>query len=281
MDEKRSSSDAAGVWIRDGSHSNANESKPMNSYRSEGDGFIMKDVVLTMPVGSELEQQQLDAEVLVIGAGAAGLAAARTLREAGKSVLVIEVRSRAGGRVHSLMPSDRAGYVGEASGNGEEQTVLEAEFPIELGAEFIHGENTTTRKLVEEFGLSVIPVVRMDRLHWFDESYREETRFAVERKDLKGTRVGDVIDRLLKAYHELEHEDEQGFKTKWRDASLADYLRGRGFSEDELKIGDVLLAQTCCARLDRLSCDDLRREMIRDQAGVLEFRIKEGRWIDG
>ncbi|WP_439594600.1 flavin monoamine oxidase family protein [Falsiroseomonas sp.] len=40
-----------------------------------------------------------DPDVLVIGAGAAGIAAARAVRAAGRSVLVVEARARVGGRV--------------------------------------------------------------------------------------------------------------------------------------------------------------------------------------
>jgi len=59
-------------------------------------------------------------DVLVIGAGAAGLAAAGVLTRAGCSVLILEARSRIGGRVWTRrMPG--------------------VEAPIELGAEFIHG----------------------------------------------------------------------------------------------------------------------------------------------
>lgn len=58
-------------------------------------------------------------DVVVVGGGVAGLAAARELRGAGKSVRVVEARSRLGGRVHSV--TDRSCNV-----------------PIELGAEFIH-----------------------------------------------------------------------------------------------------------------------------------------------
>ena len=41
-----------------------------------------------------------EADVLVIGAGAAGLAAARDLSGAGLGVRVLEARQRIGGRVH-------------------------------------------------------------------------------------------------------------------------------------------------------------------------------------
>ena len=59
-----------------------------------------------------------EADVLVLGAGVAGLRAAEVLRDAGKSVIVLEARDRAGGRVHT----DRSWGV-----------------PVELGASWIHG----------------------------------------------------------------------------------------------------------------------------------------------
>lgn len=58
-----------------------------------------------------------DLEVLVIGAGAAGLAAAVRLREAGVSARVIEARNRIGGRAHTL---------------------AETPFPIDLGCGWLH-----------------------------------------------------------------------------------------------------------------------------------------------
>ncbi len=66
----------------------------------------------------------MDADVLVIGAGASGLAAARVLADAGRRVIVLEARERIGGRVWT----DRAF----------------AAIPVERGAEFIHGEQADT-----------------------------------------------------------------------------------------------------------------------------------------
>lgn len=72
-----------------------------------------------------------DADVLVIGAGAAGLSCARELAKAGKQVIVLEARNRVGGRVHTIR--DRG--------------------VVEAGAEFIHGENATTWEHVNEMRL--------------------------------------------------------------------------------------------------------------------------------
>ena len=41
-------------------------------------------------------------DVIVLGAGVAGLASARTLAEAGKKVLLLEARERVGGRVWTV-----------------------------------------------------------------------------------------------------------------------------------------------------------------------------------
>ena len=58
-------------------------------------------------------------DVIVIGAGMAGLAAAIKLGRSGSSVTVLDARGRIGGRVLTLTDNSSA-------------------FPIELGAEFIH-----------------------------------------------------------------------------------------------------------------------------------------------
>src|ERR1700720_3891898 len=44
-----------------------------------------------------------EVDVVVIGAGAAGLGAARALESSGLSVIVLEARDRVGGRGHTIM----------------------------------------------------------------------------------------------------------------------------------------------------------------------------------
>lgn len=71
-------------------------------------------------------------DVLVIGAGMAGLTAARALAESGLKVLVVEAQDRIGGRIWTRHIGDEA---------------------IELGAEFIHGRPPELWALIEEAGL--------------------------------------------------------------------------------------------------------------------------------
>ncbi|MFD1468719.1 flavin monoamine oxidase family protein [Hymenobacter caeli] len=73
-------------------------------------------------------------DVLIIGAGAAGLLAARELARAGRRVCLVEAQDRIGGRVHTL------------GGPGFTQA-------IEAGAEFMHGEVPLTRALLAEAGI--------------------------------------------------------------------------------------------------------------------------------
>src|SRR4051795_8588713 len=79
------------------------------------------------------------ADVLVLGAGVAGLAAAQELSQAGMRVIVIEARDRIGGRIFT-------------------ERVPGHPLPIELGAEFIHGRPPESFALVEQAGLLVYEI---------------------------------------------------------------------------------------------------------------------------
>ncbi len=73
-------------------------------------------------------------DVIIIGAGAAGLMAAKKLTDAGQKVCVLEARNRLGGRIYTL--NDTA-----------------FKHPDEAGPEYIHGNLKVTLNLLKEAGI--------------------------------------------------------------------------------------------------------------------------------
>ncbi|MDZ4765984.1 MAG: NAD(P)/FAD-dependent oxidoreductase [Chloroflexota bacterium] len=185
-----------------------------------------------------------DFDCIIVGAGAAGIAAARTLHDAGLRVVVLEASDRIGGRTHTAHDI--------------------ANFPVELGAEFIHGDNAITHELVKQAGLHTIPVDRMNKLRWG----RPAVPLAAASDETR-----EIIEALHHDYTALKDADLP------EDVSLAAYFAALGHDVVALRIADVLYGQTCCARLDDLSCHDLQREMRVDTSGGEwggEARIAEG-----
>jgi monoamine oxidase len=72
--------------------------------------------------------------VIILGAGAAGMAAAAVLSKEGVSTLILEARDRIGGRIHTI--HDPAFPI-----------------PIDLGAEYVHGDPAATWKIIREANL--------------------------------------------------------------------------------------------------------------------------------
>src|SRR6185312_2169304 len=81
---------------------------------------------------------EMSSQIIVVGAGAAGLIAARRLASAGYSVTLLEAAAIPGGRIHSLFVRDVAEH-------------------LEAGAEFVHGDLPVTVGLVRAAGLQLIP----------------------------------------------------------------------------------------------------------------------------
>src|SRR5262245_38102845 len=88
---------------------------------------------------------ETEADILIIGAGAAGLAAARELSNDAIRIIVLEARDRIGGRIYTHRPDDSS-------------------TPVELGAEFIHGKHPAILAAARQAGLSLEQVPNR---HWY------------------------------------------------------------------------------------------------------------------
>jgi len=157
---------------------------------------------------------------LIIGAGAAGLMAARTLSAQGNKVIVIEARDRIGGRIDTLTQNGSPGY-------------------IEGGAEFIHGDLPVTQALLKEAG---IPITAVQGKSWH-----------VENGELhSGGLFHDDWDQLMEALNDLTEDTTMAAFLKQhfsdtRYASLVDTVKRFAEGYD-------------AADLDRVSAFALREE---------------------
>ncbi|OGC85258.1 hypothetical protein A3F55_00630 [Candidatus Adlerbacteria bacterium RIFCSPHIGHO2_12_FULL_53_18] len=139
------------------------------------------------------------ADIVIVGAGAAGLMAARELSKEGKKVLILEARGRIGGRIYPL-PKEEWGY--EAQG----------------GAEFVHGEAPVSKALLKEAGATLThptewwsvrdgPPSKIERLSPHDLQLEEAL------KKLTGdTTVAQFLDSNFPAG---EHDDLRNFVQSW------------------------------------------------------------------
>ncbi|MEW5990580.1 MAG: flavin monoamine oxidase family protein [Chloroflexota bacterium] len=118
------------------------------------------------------------ADVAVIGAGFAGLSAARTLRRAGTSVVVLEARDRVGGRAYDVTLDDG--------------TVLE------LGGQWIGPTQARIHDLLDDLGIATTPsFVEGETVTVFEgEAHRHTGTFPADLGAAASAAVDAAFDRL-------------------------------------------------------------------------------------
>src|SRR3954453_14546243 len=107
------------------------------------------------PAAAKHTRPRRKADVIVVGAGLAGLTAARKIRAAGKSVLVMEAQKRVGGRT-----------LNEDIGGGE---------IADLGGTFIGPTQDHIAALVNELGINTFPTYNTGNNVFIRSDGRRET----------------------------------------------------------------------------------------------------------
>jgi len=162
----------------------------------------------------------LRAGVVVIGAGAAGLAAGRSLKQSGVDVIVLEARDRVGGRAYT---------VGDPN----------ADVAVELGAEFIHGDPSATFALLRETGQRAIDDA------WQSVAYRN--RALVESTDA----WDKTVEILMSVHENAEDETVEEFLQQ---------MRARGLDEHDYESTRLLIEGFDAARIRDASIKAIAEE---------------------
>lgn len=181
-------------------------------------------------------------DVLIIGAGAAGLAAAQLLRAGGRRVCCLEARDRIGGRIFTAH---------------DPSTLL----PIELGAEFVHGRPSEIFDLgMEIYEIGGRPV-----------SVAQDTTGDPE-EDSKG-----ILEELARAANEQNDETFQHFLDRssypdWQKKEATGFVEGFNAARRDV-IGTASLAKDQRAG-DKIEGD--RTFRVREGYGAVAARLAEG-----
>jgi monoamine oxidase len=180
-----------------------------------------------MPRAAANAMNRIECDVVVIGAGVAGLAAAVSLKRSGIDVICLEAAARIGGRVFT-MHDPLAGL------------------PIELGAEFVHGRPPEIWELIAGRNLRVFE-------HNTRALYFENGRQVHDRE------IGELADRLLgrmaKSHRKRDESFEQ-YLRRSRDSTEAQkwarvYVEGFNAARSEVvSVGALVHEGEAADRID-------------------------------
>ncbi len=180
-----------------------------------------------------------EAKIAVLGAGIAGLAAARALGEAGLRVELVEARGRLGGRVLEL----RSG---------------EWPLPIELGAEFVHGEPEPIWQVIEQSQLRLCQLA--DRHHWLAPERDSSVRGAM-------SELPDFWQRTRRLLENVERDAP--------DISAAIYAVREGLIGEDRALFELFVEGFHAAPLADVSVQSLARD-VQGAAAPSQWRVVGG-----
>lgn len=187
--------------------------------------------------------------VVVIGAGAAGISAARELVSHGLDVTVLEARDRVGGRVHTAY--DLAAH------------------PVELGAEFIHGESVATWDWVRTFEAPTT-----------GDAHRYENWFEHRGRLLAGDDYAEAAG--FAAYRSLHRQGNRWIEEGRADAPVSALLErleaelGAPLDDEDRRMLANMTAQGASVDLDDLGIYRTREATYEGDGSQRHWRLIEG-----
>ncbi len=185
----------------------------------------------------------MDADILVVGAGLAGLSAAERLHRAGRDVVVLEARARVGGRVHS--------------------TSIEGGLRVDLGGQWIGPGQDRMYELARAAGVPIVPTfTRGTKLFEFG---GRSSRTSREHPPLPLLALLDVAQiglRLARAAHATSAEQPwQDDRSSLDHVTAAEWLQQRALTRLGRDFWTTLVDTATCAAPARQSALDLLQQV--------------------
>ncbi len=181
-------------------------------------------------------QNKRQVDVVVVGAGLAGLSAARQLTQAGAKVVVLEARGRPGGRVYS-----------QRLANGQ---------VIDLGAQFIGDVQPLVSALVDEAGLARVAGRKPGDVLYLSSPRAEPVRRHPDAMPL--TWLGRLD--ALQAFWRLERAAaacDRASSPKFDAVTAASFLRKRFLREETYRAIAGYVEGELCVPLNDISAQEL------------------------
>jgi monoamine oxidase len=177
-----------------------------------------------------------DGNVVIIGAGAAGLFTADILNSKGIKVSVLEASNQLGGRIQSFRNSNET--TDSLLFDTKNRTI--ADFPVELGAELVFGTDSSMGKIVSNLNLTTVIL-----------DNAAANRFIIDNKvmaavDLQGDADFVASQNFVKAlpnYVGPSVSVKQAAGSSIRTESILDAQIGNYYGTSNDKLGITLLSQ--------------------------------------
>ncbi|MDP2776581.1 MAG: FAD-dependent oxidoreductase, partial [Anaerolineales bacterium] len=145
-----------------------------------------------------------EAEVLILGAGISGLAAARTLVDKGIRVIIIEARNRIGGRMW---------------------TDTSLGVPLDLGATWIHGvKGNPITELAKKFGVQTVA-----------SDYDNGLVFDFDGREMSDSEYTEIEDLFESIYEEVAQMQEDTDNDRSLQQAFDEVISSRDLSAEELR----------------------------------------------
>jgi monoamine oxidase len=199
-------------------------------------------------------------DVVVMGAGLAGLSAARDLARGGADVVVLEARNRPGGRV--------------------EQTTLADGRLVQLGGEVVGPFQEAYYGLVEELGLTLVP--SFPQLPGEDTSVMTEGRYVGDHFAWMSDADRASYDAASEAFGRLAATVDPDDPWSHQDAdrldrlSVGQWLREIGATPNAIRAREISMLALSAESVERTSLlSDLRKEAAAGGKGFYDYEVWE------